>query len=93
VLEEVTVQNPKVSAHWLLLSKAYLMLGQPASATYAARRACSLEPDSHEARLLVACCRLAAGDRDEARTTAQQVMAARPDDAEARLIIEGAMGR
>lgn len=91
VLEAATSRYPQVSPPWMLLSKAYLMLEQPALARDAARRACDLQQESVDARLLLAYSCLAAGDRDGASVAAQRIIAARPNDSEALLILQRAL--
>jgi tetratricopeptide (TPR) repeat protein len=75
----------------LLLSKACLMTDRPTAGVDAARRAARIKPRSIEARLMVACCALAAGDRDTAVGAAQEVIAVRPDDPEALTLLERAV--
>ncbi|MBI4578851.1 MAG: tetratricopeptide repeat protein, partial [Planctomycetes bacterium] len=78
VLEDAAGSEPRSFAACLLLGKAYLLANRAPAARQAARQACDLKPESAQARLLLACCALAAGDRDEAIAAAQDLIAADP---------------
>jgi thioredoxin-like negative regulator of GroEL len=76
----------------LLRARACLALGRREQARAAARRACDLDAESTDARLMLAYATLETGDAQSAATLASQLLAADPADEVAKAIIDHAAG-
>jgi tetratricopeptide (TPR) repeat protein len=87
VLEPATAICGKDTALSMLLARAYLSADRPADAVRAAARAVQNDESSVEARLLLAYCSLAAGQKQEAAQVARQILARHPRDADAVAIL------
>lgn len=87
VLEPASITLEKDTAVWMLLARAYLLADRAQDAARAAARAVQNDESSLEARLLLAYCSLAAGQKQEAAQVARQILARHPRDAEAVAIL------